>query len=261
MTMDRDIKVVKIGGNIVDNPDALARFLRDFTALEGRKILVHGGGKEATRLGARLEIPSVMIDGRRVTSRDTLDVVTMVYAGLVNMRIVSQLQAIGCNAVGLSGADGDSIRSTRRSPQPVDYGYVGDINTDGVNVSLIGSLLDAGLTPVFCAITHDGNGSLLNCNADSVASAVAIGMSAVAPVDLIYCFEQPGVMRDICCPESLIAHITAESYSALRSNGTVGQGMIPKLDNSFRAIDAGVRSVIIKHASNLNNDTGTVLSK
>lgn len=114
---------------------------------------------------------------------------------------------------------------------------------------------------MFCAITHDGNGSLLNCNADSVASAVAIGMSAVAPVDLIYCFEQPGVMRDICCPESLIAHITAESYSALRSNGTVGQGMIPKLDNSFRAIDAGVRSVIIKHASNLNNDTGTVLSK
>ena len=259
MTMDRDIKVVKIGGNIVDNPDALARFLRDFTALEGRKILVHGGGKEATRLGARLEIPSVMIDGRRVTSRDTLDVVTMVYAGLVNKRIVSQLQAIGCNAVGLSGADGDSIRSTRRSPQPVDYGYVGDINTDGVNVSLIGSLLDAGLTPVFCAITHDGEGTLLNCNADSVASALAIGMAGTTAADLVYCFEQPGVMEDIDRPDSLIPEITPALYASLKESGVVSKGMIPKIENALRAVELGVSSVTIKHADNLNNTTGTVI--
>ena len=259
--MSEEIKVVKIGGNIVDNPEALAQFVNDFASLPGRKILVHGGGKEATRLSSRLEIPTTMIEGRRVTSRETLDVVTMVYAGLVNKRIVSMLQAAGCNAIGLSGADGNAIKATRRPAEPVDYGYVGDIAADGVNTHLLGSLLDAGFVPVFCAITHDGNGTLLNCNADTIASSVAIGASRIAPTDLIYCFEQPGVMGDIERPDSLIPVITPEIYSSLRELGIVNKGMIPKIDNSFRAIDAGVSSVIIKHAANITNDTGTVLMK
>lgn len=260
MKTTEDIKVVKIGGNIVDNPEALERFVKDFASLPGRKILIHGGGKEATRLSSRLEIPTTMIEGRRVTSRETLDVVTMVYAGLVNKRIVSMLQAAGCNALGLSGADGDAIRATRRPATPVDYGFVGDIAPSGVNTQLMAALLDAGITPVYCAITHDGNGTLLNCNADTIASSVAIGASTIAPTDLIYCFEQPGVMLDIDRPDSLIPSITADSYARLRAEGVVNKGMIPKLDNSFRAIEAGVRSVIIKHAANLTNPTGTVLS-
>ena len=257
--MSGQIKVIKIGGNIVDNPEALARFVSDFAAMPGRKILVHGGGKEATRLSSRLEIPTTMIEGRRVTSRETLDVVTMVYAGLVNKRIVSMLQAAGCNAIGLSGADGNAIRATRRPAAPIDYGYVGDIAPEGVNTHLLGSLLDAGFVPVFCAITHDGAGTLLNCNADTIASSVAIGASRLAPTDLIYCFEQPGVMEDIERSDSLIPLITPDTYASLRQSGVVNKGMIPKLDNSFRAIDAGVRSVIIKHAANLLTDVGTVL--
>jgi len=261
MNMAEDtITVVKIGGNIVDNPEALSRFVKDFASLPGRKILIHGGGKEATRLSTRLEIPTTMIEGRRVTSRDTLDVVTMVYAGLVNKRIVSMLQAAGCNALGLSGADGNAIRATRRPATPINYGFVGDIAPEGVNTQLISTLLNAGFTPVYCAVTHDGNGTLLNCNADTIASSVAIGASSIAPTDLIYCFEQPGVMRDIDRPDSLIPSITPETYAALRAEGVVNKGMIPKLDNSFHAIQAGVRSVIIKHAANLTNQTGTVLS-
>lgn len=253
------IKVVKIGGNIVDNPEALSRFVRDFASLQGRKILIHGGGKEATRLSGRLEIPTTMIEGRRVTSRETLDVVTMVYAGLVNKRIVSMLQAAGCDALGLSGADGNAIKAVRRPAKPIDYGYVGDIYPEGVNTGLIGALLRSGITPVYCAVMHDGAGTLLNCNADTVASAVAIGASAIAPTDLIYCFEQPGVMEDIDRPDSLIPLITPADYARLRESGAVNKGMIPKLENSFKAINAGVRSVIIKHAANLANDTGTVL--
>lgn len=255
------ITVVKIGGNVVDNPEALSRFVKAFAALDGPKILVHGGGKEATRLSQRLEIPTTMIEGRRVTSRETLDVVTMVYAGLVNKRIVAMLQAEGCDAIGLSGADANAITATRRPAEPVDYGYVGDISPDGVNDRLIASLLDAGLTPVNCAITHDGKGTLLNCNADTIASSVAIGASRILPTDLIYCFEQPGVMEDIERSDSLMPLITHESYADLRARGIVNKGMIPKLDNSFHAIDSGVESVIIKHADNLGNTLGTVLRK
>lgn len=257
--MEETIKVIKIGGNVVDNPEALGRFIDDFVKLPGKKILVHGGGKEATRMSSRLEIPTTMIEGRRVTTRETLDVVTMVYAGLVNKRVVSMLQAAGCNALGLTGADGNAIRATRRKPEPIDYGFVGDIAPEGVNASLIGSLLDAGVTPVFCAITHDGNGSLLNCNADTIASAVAIGTARLAPVDLIYCFEQPGVMEDIERPDSVIPLITPDIYKRLRAEGVVSKGMIPKIDNAFAAIAAGVSSVTIKHSDDLNRTSGTVI--
>lgn len=254
------ITVIKIGGNIVDSPDALARFADDFAALPGTKILVHGGGKEATRLSERLDIPTTMIDGRRVTSRATLDVCTMVYAGLINKRIVAMLQARGVNAIGLSGADGCAITATRRSPEPVDYGFVGDISPDGVRADLLTALLSMDLVPVFCAITHDGAGTLLNCNADTIASAVAIAAATIAPTDLVYCFEQPGVMEDVDRPESLIPHLTQAEYAALRQRGVVNRGMLPKLDNAFRAIDLGVASVQIKHAANLGLPIGTTLT-
>jgi len=254
------IKVVKIGGNVVDNPEALSRFIADFASLDGKKILVHGGGKEATRMSARMEIPTTMIEGRRVTTRETLDVVTMVYAGLVNKRIVSMLQTAGCNALGLTGADGNVIKATRRKPEPIDYGYVGDIDPNHVNDRFIASLLDMDITPVFCAITHDGNGTLLNCNADTIASSVAIGTSRIEPTELIYCFEQPGVMEDIERPDSLIPHITPSSYADLRSRGIVSKGMIPKIDNAFAAIGKGVTSVTIKHSDNLTNAVGTTIT-
>ncbi len=255
------IKVIKIGGNVVDNPDALKRFITDFASLPGKKILVHGGGKEATRLSARLDIPTTMIEGRRVTTRETLDVVTMVYAGLVNKRVVSMLQEAGCNAIGLSGADGNVIKATRRKPNPIDYGYVGDIDPANVNAEFIGTLLEAGVTPVFCAITHDGNGTLLNCNADTIASSVALGASRIESTDLIFCFEQKGVMRDIDDPESLIPHITPPLYAELKASGVVNKGMVPKIDNAFAAIEAGVNSVTIKHSDNLTRPTGTTISK
>lgn len=257
--MSAPVTVVKIGGNVVDNPEALGRFVGEFAAMPGRKILVHGGGKEATRLSARLEIPTTMIEGRRVTSRETLDVVTMVYAGLVNKRVVSLLQAAGCDAVGLCGADGDAIRATMRPKEPIDYGFVGDIAPEGVNARFIDSLLDAGKVPVFCAITHDGEGTLLNCNADSVASALAIGMAGTTAADLVYCFEQPGVMEDIDRPDSLIPEITPALYASLKESGVVSKGMIPKIENALRAVGLGVSSVTIKHADNLNNTTGTVI--
>lgn len=256
-----DIKVVKIGGNVVDNPDALSRFIADFVALPGPKILVHGGGKEATRLSARLEIPTTMIEGRRVTTRETLDVVTMVYAGLVNKRIVSMLQAAGCNAIGLTGADANAIKATRRNPEPIDYGFVGDIKPEGVNSKLIASLLESGITPVYCAITHDGNGTLLNCNADTIAASVAVGAARVAKTNLIFCFEQPGVMEDIERPDSLISLINSDIYTDLRARGVVNKGMIPKIDNAFAAIDAGVASVTIKHSDALSTNVGTVIVK
>lgn len=255
-----NIKVIKIGGNVVDNPEALSRFIRDFVSLPGKKILVHGGGKEATRMSAKLDIPTTMIDGRRVTDRATLDVVTMVYAGLVNKRIVSMLQAEGCNAIGLTGADGNAITATRRPATPVDYGFVGDIAPEGVNSDLIAALLDAGITPVYCAITHDGAGTLLNCNADTIASSVAVGASRIAPADLIFCFEQPGVMEDIDKPDSLIRSITPAIYADLRARGIVNKGMIPKIDNAFKAIERGVRSVTIKHSDALAIDRGTVIT-
>ena len=257
--MKETLTVVKIGGNVVDDPRALAGFVNEFTHLPGPKILVHGGGKEATRLSDRLEIPTVMISGRRITTRETLDVVTMVYAGLVNKRIVSLLQSKGCNALGLSGADGSAIRATIRPKTPVDYGYVGDIAPEGVNYGLIERLLEGGIVPVFCAIMHDGNGTLLNCNADSVASSVALGMVRVRPVRLVYCFEQPGVMEDIDRPDSVIPEITAASYAGLRTRGIVSGGMIPKIENSLRAVSLGVESVTIKQASDLNRQAGTVI--
>ena len=254
------ITVVKIGGEVVDTPSALPGFISRFSALPGPKVLVHGGGKEATRLSERLEVPTVMIEGRRVTSAETIDIVTMVYAGLVNKRLVAMLQAAGCDAIGLSGADADAIRTARRPPCPVDYGFVGDPSPEGVNTRLISHLASSGLVPVFCAITHDGTGALLNTNADSVASTVARALARIDSVKLIYCFEHPGVMADISDPASLMPALSEADFPDLKARGIVSKGMIPKLNNAFAALRDGVESVMIQQASALGTDTGTAIT-
>ena len=253
------INIVKIGGNVIDNPDALSAFLKEFSKLRGMKVLIHGGGKEATRLSGAMGIETVMIDGRRVTDRETLDVVTMVYAGLINKRIVAQLQAIGTDAIGLTGADGDIIRASRRPATPVDYGFVGDINPANVDDRFLESIMKSGKIPVFCAITHDGKGSLLNCNADSVASAVAIAASRIGPTRLTYCFEKPGVMADVNDESSVIPLVTAESFNELKESGVVAAGMLPKITNALESAARGVTEVRICRAEDLTEIGGTII--
>lgn len=251
------INVVKIGGNVIDNPTALQTFLAGFAALEGPKILVHGGGKEATRLSAEIGIETTMIDGRRVTDAATLQIVTMVYAGLVNKRIVAALQAAGCDAVGLSGADGNVIRALKRPAKPVDYGFVGDIQT--VDHAFIARLLEDGKTPVFCAICHNGKGTLLNCNADSVASAVAGAAARIDHARLTFCFEKAGVMTDVDDESTVIPLITAESFKALKEKGIVAGGMLPKIENALKSARGGLAEVRICKAEALCGQGGTVI--
>lgn len=259
--MKQALRIIKIGGNVVDNHEALKSFLHDFAKLDGHKILVHGGGKEATRLSASMNIATTMVNGRRVTDSATLDIVTMVYAGLINKRIVSRLQAEGCDAIGLTGADANAICATRRNPIPVDFGFVGDISPDGVNTELISTLIEKEYTPVFCAINHDKNGQLLNCNADSVAAAIAKAMSKQYDVTLIYCFELPGVLSDINDKNSVIPRITPDMRDVMIEKGVIANGMIPKIDNALDAVAYGVNKVIITHADNLtNSDCGTVIT-
>lgn len=254
--MSRTLTIVKIGGNVIDNDEALAQFVADFAALESPKILIHGGGKAATRLSSALGIETRMVKGRRVTDAETLQVVTAVYGGMINKHVVSLLQACGCNAIGLCGADGHSVMSTRRPPveidgQCVDFGFVGDIDPQGVNVALIDSLLQSGLTPVFCAITDDGHGHLLNSNADSVASAIACAMASTARVDLRMCFEMDGVMADIDNPDSLVPTLDMPTFIAMRDSGVVSRGMLPKIANAFAALESGVATVRIMNAAHL----------
>lgn len=287
------IRVIKIGGNIVDNPDLLKGFVRDFAAMPGMKILVHGGGVMASQMQKSMGMTPVMVEGRRVTDEDTLKIVTMVYAGWCNKNITALLQGEGCNAIGLCGADADVIRADRRPPvkveisdaeaassaaaasmtpaeedgfQMVDYGYVGDVKAASVNAEFIYSLLERGIVPVFNAINHDGNGNLLNTNADTIASSIAIAMAGSEccrshEVELIYCFEKDGVLYDKDDDDSVIPAIDRSRFAELKAEGRVADGMIPKLSNSFKAIDNGVRRVIIKHARNLLNDRGTVLQQ
>lgn len=243
------IKVIKIGGNVVDNPEKLQAFLQDFASIEGAKILIHGGGKVATAISKGLGIEARMIGGRRVTDAETLRIVTMVYAGLINKNIVAALQANGCNAFGLCGADGNLIHSRRRDPEPVDYGFVGD--PDGFNLRAASALIDAGLTPVIAPITHDGNGTLLNTNADTIAQTVAVGLAGAYTVELIYCFEKKGVLLDIDDESSVIEQIDPEYYEELKAKKIVADGMLPKLDNAFEAIRSGVRKVVICGADHL----------
>ena len=245
------LTIVKIGGNVIDNSANLHQFLLDFTALPGKKILVHGGGKIATELGSTLGIEAKMVDGRRITDIETLRVVTMVYAGLINKNMVAQLQAKGCNAIGLTGADGNIIQAVKRPVVTIDYGFVGDIVENSINTATLGSLLNAGLVPVLCAITHDGDGQLLNTNADTIASAVAVGLSPAYETNLVYCFEKKGVLKDVNDETSLVAEIKSTEFEGLKNEGVVSGGMIPKLHNAFEAIQNGVKAVYIGKADEL----------
>jgi acetylglutamate kinase len=258
------LTIVKIGGNVIDNSENLHHFLEDFSALKGAKILVHGGGKVATDLGITMGVEAKMVDGRRITDIQTLRIVTMAYAGLINKNIVAQLQARSCNAIGLTGADGNTIKAVKRPVKTIDYGFVGDLDEHSVNVDTISSLLQASLIPVFCAITHDGDTQLLNTNADTVASAIAVAMSGVYETTLMYCFEKRGVLRDVEDEDSLVAEIRSDEFESLQEQGVVSGGMIPKLHNAFEAIKSGVKEVYIGHADELLKEgqrTGTRLIK
>lgn len=248
----KKLSVIKIGGNVIDNSAKLHQFLLDFTALPGDKILIHGGGKIATELGVSLGIEAKMVDGRRITDIETLRIVTMVYAGLINKNMVAQLQAKGCNAIGLTGADGNVIKAVKRPVKDIDYGFVGDLDASSVSSQPLDSLLKSGLVPVLCAITHDGDTQLLNTNADTIASAVAVAMSSLYDTSLIYCFEKRGVMRDIDDDDSLVPEIRMHEFESLQADGTVSGGMIPKLHNAFEAIKSGVNAVYIGKADELS---------
>ena len=250
---DKDLYIIKIGGNVIDNSENLYRFLKDFTALPGFKILVHGGGKVATQLSETLGIEAKLVDGRRITDIETLRVVTMVYGGLINKNIVAQLQRLGNNAIGLTGADGDFIRAKKRPVKTVDYGYVGDLDENSVKAQNLVNLMNGGFTPVFCALTHDGEGQLLNTNADTIASALAVALAKYYPTTLIYCFEKKGVLKDINDEGSLIKEIDPKHYEELKKQQVIHSGMLPKLDNAFAAIACGVKKVIIGHSDDLGN--------
>ena len=237
------LKVIKIGGGVIESDEQLAEFASIFTKVSDAKVLVHGGGKTATRLSSDLGIEPKMVEGRRITDAETLKIVTMVYAGLLNKKIVSWLQARGCNAFGLSGADGNAILSHKRKVKEIDYGFAGDV--DLVNHTLIDGLLKQALTPVFCALTHDQQGNLLNTNADTIATEVAISMSELHETELIYVFEKDGVLADIEDETSVIPTINYATYQQMKLEGKIFEGMIPKLDNAFRAIQQGVSVVRI----------------
>ncbi|MBX7202034.1 MAG: acetylglutamate kinase [Bacteroidia bacterium] len=255
------LHIIKIGGNIIDQSDALTAFLKQIAQLNQPFILVHGGGKIATSISTRLGITTQMSGGRRITNQDTLQVVTMVYAGLINKQIVAQLQGFNCNAIGLCGADANLIHSQKRIHPEIDFGFVGD--PQKVNTKVIQQLITAGLNPVIAPVTHDHQGQLLNTNADTIASFIAIAMVQFFKVRLHFCFEKAGVLLDVNNNESLITHINKHDYENLKNEGKIVDGMLPKLDNAFAAINAGVEEVSILHALQLvsfisnNENTGT----
>lgn len=253
--MMKELKVIKIGGNVIDNPEALDSFLDKFAALEGNKILVHGGGKVASEMLKGLGIEPRMHNGRRITDAETLKVVTMVYAGLINKNIVAALQKKGCNAAGLSGADCNCITADMRPKEPIDFGFVGDIAE--VNAGAFGMFIENGIVPVVCAINHDGKGTLLNTNADSVASAISVAMAEEYKTSFVFCFEKQGVLYDKDDDSSVIPVIDKAMFESLKAEGRVADGMLPKLENAFAAIEKGVSEVVIKHAGNLDKPIET----
>ncbi len=242
--------VIKIGGNIVDNPALLTECLQAFATIKGQAILVHGGGKLATNLATTMGVEQTMIEGRRITDEATLKIVTMVYAGYINKNIVAQLQGIGVKAIGLTGVDGNLIQAHKRVNASIDYGYVGDV--DKVNVDLIQLLVSNNNRLVIAPITHDGNGQLLNTNADTIAQSIATALAAIYNVHLIYGFEKEGVLVDINNPSSVIAKIDRPSYAKLKEDKVIFEGMVPKIDNAYLALDGGVQSVIIGKAEKMN---------
>lgn len=258
------LRVFKIGGKVVEDTVGLHKFLDGFSRVPGKKILIHGGGKWVTEMSGKLGVKVQMIDGRRITNADTLEVVKMMLAGVANKNVVSLLQSFGCNAIGLTGADGNTILADRRPvAKGIDYGFVGDVKR--INAELISHLLDLNIVPVFAAMTHDGNGSMLNTNADTIASAVAVGLANIYKVELVYFFELNGVMKDINNPESVISKINSTSYISLKEKKLISKGMIPKINNAFDALNAGVQSVKICNSTQVSyftaktSDFGTTI--
>lgn len=257
--MKEKLTVIKVGGKIVEEAETLNRLLTDFSTIPGYKVLVHGGGRSATKIAAQLGIESKMVNGRRITDLETLKVVTMVYGGLVNKNIVAGLQSKGVNAVGLTGADLDVIRSVKRPVKDVDYGFVGDVKY--VNSGVLANLISQGFVPVMAPLTHDGEGHMLNTNADTIAGETAKALAQVFDVTLVYCFEKKGVLRDENDDDSVIPVITPELFRQYVAEGVIQGGMIPKLENSFSAVETGVSQVIITSASTINTDAGTIIKK
>lgn len=247
--MKEHLTIIKVGGKIVENPESLNALLKDFAAVEGKKLLVHGGGRSATQMAARLGVETKMVDGRRITDEAMLEVVTMVYGGLVNKRIVAGLQALGVNAVGLTGADMNIVLSDKRKVSAVDYGWVGDVKR--VNAEAVATLIESGCCPVVAPLTHDGCGHMLNTNADTMAGEMAKAMAAHYDVTLMFCFEKPGVLADENDDNSLIPTITPAVLDDLKRRGVVSGGMIPKLDNAIACVSAGVESVVITQADRI----------
>lgn len=258
----KKLTIIKIGGKVIDDDAALKQFLHDFSTIDGPKILVHGGGKIASDFGERLGIIPQLVEGRRITDEATLELVTMVYGGLVNKKIVAELQANGENAIGLTGADANVLSAKKRPVKTIDYGFAGDITKADVDVDRLSQFLEGGLTPVFCALTHDGKGGLLNTNADTIASVLASALTSEYKLNLIYCFEQKGVLSDFE-NQVVIKKISLSAYQQLKSEGIISEGMIPKLDNAFEALRAGVSTVTIGHFSDLtallNGNSGTLI--
>ena len=257
--MKHPLTVIKVGGAVVENDGSLDSLLRGFAAVEGRKVLVHGGGRRATAVAAGLGIESRMVGGRRVTDADMLDVVTMVYGGLVNKNVVARLQALGVDALGLTGADMDVIRSHKRPVKDVDYGFVGDV--ERVDGAKLARLIESGVTPVMAPLTHDGRGRMLNTNADTIAAETAKALAADYDVTLVYCFEKPGVLANPDDDSSLIPVITRQDFARLAADGTVAGGMLPKLENAFAAISAGVARVNITCATAIDGRHGTMVKE
>ncbi len=253
--------VIKIGGNIIDDPVALENFLEKFALIDAPKILVHGGGKLATEIGSTMQIPQQMIEGRRITDEATLKLVTMVYAGFINKNIVAKLQVNACNAIGLCGTDANIILANKRIVKEIDYGFVGDVVK--VNDEFIKVLLQNNCTPIIAPITHDGKGQLLNTNADTIANEIAKAMSAHYEVQLIYCFDKKGVLENVADENSIIKLITKDNIESLKGNKIILEGMIPKIDNALQAVDAGVHKVTLGHAEELieiiKGEAGTVI--
>ena len=257
--MQSQVTIIKVGGKIVEEPESLNRLLDDFTTVAGKKILVHGGGRSATRVAAQLGLESKMVNGRRITDAGMLKVVTMVYGGLVNKTIVSGLQSRGVDALGLTGADMNIITSNKRPVKDVDYGFVGDVKE--VNVKPLQILLDNGIVPVLAPLTHDGKGQILNTNADTIAGETAKALAPFFNVTLVYCFEKPGVLYDENDDNSVIPHMTEPEFNDFVRDGVVKGGMIPKLENSFSAINSGVKRIVIASASTFKHGGGTIIEK
>ncbi len=250
---NEQLLIIKIGGNVIDNKDALRSFLKDFSQVKGKKILVHGGGKIATSIGEKLGIQSKYVEGRRITDNETIDLVTMVYGGLVNKRLVALLQSLNCNAIGVSGADANLLPAKKRPVKNIDFGWVGNIDPAEIDPEKWKLFLDNEMVPVVAPLTHDGAGFMLNTNADTIASVLSESLSESYDVKLIYCFEKDGVLADVNDENSVVKSLTANAYQKLKKNNQLFAGILPKIDNAFNAVNNGVGEVVIGNSSKLSS--------